>query len=208
MFAGGTDTTHTLMDWAMVELLRHPKTMQKLQTEVRQVVRGKPEVTEDDLQAMPYLKAVIKETLRLRCPVPLLVPHVSSQDSKIMGYDVSAGTQAIINGWAIGRSRSEWRNPEEFEPERFLTMNSEIIIDYQGFHFQLIPFGAGRRGCPGINFAVVLNELALAKLMHKFDLALPNGVKPEDMDMEEKPGINIKRKAPLFLIITSPNSSN
>lgn len=206
MFGGGTDTTHTLMDWAMVELLRHPKTMQKLQTEVRQVVRGKPEVTEEDLQTMPYLKAVIKETLRLHCPVPLLVPHVSSQDSKIMGYDVSAGTHAIINGWAIGRSRSEWRNPEEFEPERFL-MNSESKIDYQGFHFQLIPFGAGRRGCPGINFAVVLNELALAKLMHKFDFALPNGVKPEDMDMEEKPGINIKRKAPLFVIITSPNSS-
>lgn len=202
MFAGGTDTTHTLMDWVMVELLRHPKTMQKLQTEVRKVVQGKLQVTEDDLQSMLYLKAVIKETLRLRCPVPLLVPHESAQDRKVMGYNISAGTQAIINGWAIGRNPESWLNPEEFQPERFL--NSEI--DFQGFHFQFIPFGAGRRGCPGTNFAIVLNELALAKLMHKFDFALPNGAKPEDMEMEERAGINIKRKAPL-LVIASPNSS-
>ncbi|KAK3004373.1 hypothetical protein RJ639_020012, partial [Escallonia herrerae] len=114
MFAGGTHTTHTVSEWAMAELLRHPKVMKKLQDEVREFARGKPKISEDDLEKMHYLKAVIKETLRLHAPVPLLVPRESTQDVKIMGCD----TQVFINTWAIGRDPSLWEDAEEFHPER------------------------------------------------------------------------------------------
>ncbi|XP_027151406.1 cytochrome P450 71A3-like [Coffea eugenioides] len=196
MFAAGTDTTHTVMEWAMTELLRHPKILEKLQTEVRQVAQGKPEITEDDLDKMDYLKAVIKETLRLHTPIPLLVPRESTQHVKLMGYDIPAGTRVMVNAWAIARDPSLWNQPEEFQPERFLNST----IDFRGFNFELIPFGAGRRGCPGTTFAVAVNELALAKLVHKFDFALPDGVEPKDLDMSESTGLTIHRKNPLFAV--------
>ena len=196
MFAAGTDTTHTVMNWAMTKLLRHPKILEKLQTEARQVAQGKPEITEDDLDKMDYLKAVIKETLRLHTPIPLLVPRESTQHVKLMGYDIPAGTRVMVNAWAIARDPSLWNQPEEFQPERFLNST----IDFRGFNFELIPFGAGRRGCPGTTFAVAVNELALAKLVHKFDFALPDGVEPKDLDMSESTGLTIHRKNPLFAV--------
>lgn len=202
MFAAGTDTTYTVMEWAMTELLRHPKILEKLQIEVRQVAQGKPEITEDDLDKMDYLKAVIKETLRLHTPIPLLVPRESTQHVKVLGYDIPAGTRVIVNAWAIARDPSLWKQPQEFQPERFL--NS--AIDFRGFNFELIPFGAGRRGCPGATFAVAVNELALAKLVHKFDFALPDGIKPHDLDMSEATGLTIHRKNPLFAVAI-PRSS-
>lgn len=198
MFAAGTDTTHTVMEWAMAELLRHPKILKRLQNEVRQIGEGKSEITEDDLEKMKYLNAVIKETVRLHAPVPLLVARESNRDVKVMGYDISAGTQVYVNAWAIGRDPMLWNNPEEFQPERFL--NSDI--DFRGFNFELIPFGAGRRGCPGISFAAAVNELALAKLVHKFDFVLPDGAKPEDLDMSEVNGIAVHRKLPLLAVAT------
>ena len=200
---GGTDTTHMLMDWVMAELIRKPKILEKLQDEVRQVIQGKSEVTEDDLPRMPYLKAVIKETSRLHCPLPLLVPRQSTQDINLMGYNISAGTQVIVNAWAIGRDPNIWDNPKEFQPERFLKSS----IDFRGFHFELIPFGGGRRSCPGISFATVVTELALARLLHNFNFSLPDGVTPEDIDMTEAAGsINVSRKLPLLLVV-SPYSS-
>lgn len=205
MIGAGTDTTFTLMDWVMVELLRHPKIMEKLQTEIRQavlLVRGKTQVTEDDLPRIPYLKAVIKEASRLHPPVPLLIPHESTQDVEVMGYDISAGTQVIVNIWAIGRDPKIWEKPEEFRPERFLNSN----IDFRGVHFELIPFGAGRRSCPGISFAVAISELALARLLYGFNFSLPNEVNKEEMDMTETNWISGRRKLPL-LVHVSPYSS-
>ncbi|KAI5665090.1 hypothetical protein M9H77_24413 [Catharanthus roseus] len=198
MFAAGTDTTHSIMEWATTELLRHPKVMEKLQNEVRKVGQGKSEIDENDIEKMQYLKAVIKETLRLRFPVRLLVPRESVQDIKIQGYDVSAGTQVIINGWAIARDPNIWENPEEFEPERFLNCD----IDFKGMNFEFIPFGAGRRGCPGMSFGVVVNELVLAKLMHKFNFALPEGEEENSSDVAESTGITVHRKYPLFVVAT------
>ncbi|KAM7479835.1 hypothetical protein LguiA_028048 [Lonicera macranthoides] len=198
MFAAGTDTTYTVLEWTVSELLRHPKIMKKLQNEIREIAKGKSKVTEDDLDKMQYLKLVIKETLRLHTPVPLLVPRESTQDVKVMGYDIAAGTQVIINAWAIGRDPSLWEEPEEFKPERFL--NS--CIDFKGFHFELIPFGAGRRGCPGILFAIIVEELALANLLYKFDFALPSGEKAEEFDMTETTGIAVHRKSPIVVVAT------
>ncbi|PRQ24583.1 putative cytochrome P450 [Rosa chinensis] len=196
MFAAGTDTIYTAIEWVMSELLRHPRVMKKLQNEVRGIAGNKTEITEDDLVGMHYLKAVIKETLRLHPPAPLLVPRVSTQDVKINDYDIKANTQVIVNAWAIGRDPKSYNNPDVFEPERFL--NS--AIDYKGDNFQYIPFGAGRRGCPGIQFALAVKEIALANLVHRFDWALPEGVRGEDLDMSESTGASVHRKYPLKAI--------
>uniref|UniRef100_A0A2N9GUQ0 Cytochrome P450 n=1 Tax=Fagus sylvatica TaxID=28930 RepID=A0A2N9GUQ0_FAGSY len=197
-FAAGTETTYIVLDWAMIELLRHPKIMKKLQNEVRGIIGNKKDITEDDLVKMHYLKAVIKETLRFHPPIPLLVPRQSIQDAKTQGYDIAAGTQVIINAWAIGRDPASWDEPDEFQPERFLTSS----IDFRGHDFQLIPFGAGRRGCPGIAFSIAMIELVLANLVHNFDWTLPGGAKGEDLDMTECVGITIHRKSPLIAVAT------
>ncbi|KAK4489015.1 hypothetical protein RD792_004807 [Penstemon davidsonii] len=195
MFAAGTDTTSSVLVWTMTELLRHPNTLKKLQNEV--TTAGKEEITEDDLDKMHYLKAVIKESLRLHTPLPLLVPRESTEDTKVMGYEIAARTQVIINAWAISRDPLLWEDPQEFKPERFL----ETSIDFKGVHFELIPFGAGRRGCPGLTFAVAVNELALAKLVHKFNIGLPNGETEKDLDISEVNGITVHKKHPLLVVI-------
>ncbi|PIM99258.1 Cytochrome P450 CYP2 subfamily [Handroanthus impetiginosus] len=198
MFGAGIDTTSSVLEWTMAELIKNPKTLKVLQDEVREVARGKVEVTEDDLDKMHYLKAVIKESLRLHTPVPTLVPRQSTHDTKVLGYDFAAGTQVMINAWAIARDPSLWENPDEFHPERFLDTN----IDFRGFNFELIPFGAGRRGCPGIAFAMANNELVLANLVHKFNFGLPNGEREEDLDMSEVKGMTVHKKLPLLVVAT------
>ncbi|KAI3454399.1 hypothetical protein Pfo_011062 [Paulownia fortunei] len=199
MFAAGTDTTVSILEWTMAELIRHPNTMKILQNEVREVAGMKEEIAEDDLEKMRYLKAVIKEILRLHSPIPLLIARESTQDTKVMGYDIAAGTRVLINAWAIARDPLLWENPEEFHPERFL----DSSIDFRGLHFELIPFGAGRRGCPGVAFGMAVNEIALAKLVHKFNFALPNGGREEDLDMSETTGITVHKKLPLLVVPTS-----
>lgn len=171
--------------------------MKKLKKETREIGQGRLMITEDDLDKMPYLKAVLKETLRLHTPIPLLVPRESTQDVKLLGYNIPSGTQVIINAWAIARDHSKWEEPNEFRPERFL--NSPI--DYKGFHFELIPFGAGRRGCPAIQFAMAINELVLANLVYKFDLAIPS---EECLDMSETIGLTVHKKCPI-LVVATPN---
>ncbi|KAL7138877.1 hypothetical protein ABFS83_09G012200 [Erythranthe nasuta] len=195
VFAAGTDTTSTLLEWEMTELLRNPTIMKKLQHEVRQVVKDKNGIiTENDLEKMHYLKSVIKETLRLHTPIPLLVPRVARKDVKVMGYDISAGTMVMTNGWAIGRDPASWNEPEKFDPDRFL----DSRVDYQGLDFELIPFGAGRRGCPGISFAMATNAFLLANLLREFDWALPDDV--EDLDMSEGPGVVMHKVVPLVAV--------
>ncbi|CBI14922.3 unnamed protein product, partial [Vitis vinifera] len=181
MFAAGSDTTYTVLEWAMTELLRHPQVMRQLQNEVRGIAQGKLLITEDDLDKMQYLKAVIKETLRLYPPIPLLVPRESTRDAKIMGYDIAARTQVITNVWAIGRDPLLWDEAEEFRPERFLNSS----IDFRGQDFELIPFGSGRRGCPGTLFAAMAIEVVLANLVHRFDWEVGGGGRREDLDMTE-----------------------
>nr|GEY27206.1 cytochrome P450 71A4-like [Tanacetum cinerariifolium] len=195
IFGAGTDTLSTSLDWTMCELVRHPRVMRKLQQEVEEIAQGRPFILEEDLEKLKYLKAVIKEGLRLHPPNPLLVPHESTKEVKLMGYDIPKGTQVVTNVWAIGRDTGLWEKPEEFWPERFLN-NS---IDYKGVNFEWLPFGGGRRGCPGIQFSVVIMELALANVVYKFDFLLPNGVKEKDMDMSEANGITIHRKSSLVV---------
>ncbi|XP_058070559.1 cytochrome P450 71A1-like [Magnolia sinica] len=196
MFVAGTDTGSIALEWTMAELAKNPHVMEKAQAEVRRVVGRKAKVEEDDLVHMDYLKSIIKEALRLHPPAPLLIPHESTTSVTLQGYHISAKTKVLINAWAIGRDPKSWENADEFLPERF-TNNP---IDFRGQDFQLIPFGAGRRSCPGMPFVISTMELALANLLYWFDWELPGGAKNEDLDMSEVPGIVVHMKFPLQLV--------
>ncbi|XP_074304232.1 cytochrome P450 71A6-like [Silene latifolia] len=148
---------------------------------------------------MKYLKAVIKETLRLHPPIPLLVPRESTQDLKIKGYDIASKTMVIINAWVIQRDLDIWEEPEVFRPERFL----DSSVDFKGQDFELIPFGGGRRICPGITFAMTSNELVLVNLVYKFNWSLPEGALSDTLDMSEGTGLTIRMKYPLLATATS-----
>ncbi|KAI5678316.1 hypothetical protein M9H77_09266 [Catharanthus roseus] len=197
VIGGGTDTTYLLLYSTMAELLRNKDVMTKLQKEVSEVLGRKSDISDEDLQKMQYLRAVIKETLRLHPPIPLLVPREAREDVNLMGYHVKKSTQVIINAWAIGRDPSLWEEADKFKPERFLNTS----FDFKGLNFQFIPFGSGRRSCPGVNFAISIAELALANLMHKFNFSLPDGVTAEDIDPTDNVGLT-SQKTPLSFIAT------
>ncbi|KAG5537007.1 hypothetical protein RHGRI_024445 [Rhododendron griersonianum] len=156
MFVAGTDTTFTALEWTMTELLRHPQIMKKLQNEVRDIARGKLNVTEDDLDKMHYLKAVMKESFRLHTPAPLLIPRESIQDVHIMGYDIAAGTRVLINAWAIGRDPLSWEDPEEMRPERFLNSS----IDFKGQDFEMPENSQGNGSNLQVNVQSLSRQLA------------------------------------------------
>ncbi|KAL6661153.1 hypothetical protein ACP70R_000537 [Stipagrostis hirtigluma subsp. patula] len=197
MFEAGTDTSHLTLEFAMVELMRKPHLMAKLQAEVRMnVPKGQEMVTEDNLANMTYLKAVIKETLRLHPVVPLLIPHLSMDACDIDGYTIPAGTRVFINAWAIARLSSHWDEAGEFLPERFVDAND---VDLKGQEFRYLPFGSGRRMCPGVYAAAATIEIMLANLVYHFNWELPAGMKKEDIDMTEVFGLAVHRKEKLFL---------
>ncbi|KAM0011732.1 putative cytochrome P450 [Helianthus debilis subsp. tardiflorus] len=182
-FVAGTDTIYSSLEWSMSELIRNPRVMKKLQQEVTEIAQGRSAISEDDLEKMPYLKAVLKESLQSSGP--------TSCSSRI-------NARLIVNAWAIGRDHSLWEEANEFQPERFL----DNSINYQSLQFGWIPFGAGRRSCPGMQFSVPVLELALANIIYKFDIGLPNGIKNEDLDMSEAFGILMHRKSSLLVRVT------
>ncbi|CAA6668035.1 unnamed protein product [Spirodela intermedia] len=207
LIAAGTDTSYVVLEWAMAELLKNPALLERTQREVREAAGGKPAPTEDDVASMPRLRAVVKEVLRLHMPAPLLIPREAMEATRVLGYDVPAGTRVFINAWAMATDPEWWEAPEEFRPERFLREEKAAPpADLRGSDFQFLPFGAGRRMCPGMNFALCEVELALASLLYCFDWSLPDGAAPEGLDMAESPGITVRRKTPLRLIAV-PNSA-
>ncbi|KAH0651158.1 hypothetical protein KY285_031275 [Solanum tuberosum] len=168
VLVAGSDTSASTIVWAMTALMKNPKAMNKVQSEIRTLVGKKGFVNEDNIQNMPNLKAVIKETLRLYPPTPLLLPRKSIEKSTLEGYEIQPGPIIHVNIWAIGRDSKIRENSKEFIPERFLNNN----IDFKGQDFELIPFGAGRRGCPGITLGVAIAELALSNPLYAFDWEL------------------------------------
>lgn len=196
---GGTDTVATVIVWTMTALMQNPDIREKVQAEIRQLVRKKGIVDEDDIQQLPYLKAVIKETLRFYPPAPLLVPRETIQECTIDGYQIQPNSVVYFNAWAIGRDPENWKSPDEFLPERFLDSNT----DYKGQEFEFIPFGAGRRGCPGVSMGMATVELALANLLYSFDWELPSGMNKEDIDTEGSAGLAMHKKVPLCLVAKS-----
>jgi cytochrome P450 len=196
MLVAATDTTSATSVWAMTTLIKNPRVMKKLQEEIRNTGVKKDFLDEDDIQNFPYFKAVIKEILRLHLPAPLLVPRESREKCIISGYDIPAKTIVYVNAWAIQRDHNIWKNPEKFYPERFL----ENSINFIGQDFELIPFGAGRRICPGMSMAAASLDLILANLLYSFDWKLPHGFVKEDIDTEMLPGITQHKKNPLYLV--------
>uniref|UniRef100_A0ACD5WGP9 Uncharacterized protein n=1 Tax=Avena sativa TaxID=4498 RepID=A0ACD5WGP9_AVESA len=199
LFGAGADSTIIVLEWVMAELLRNKGAMERLQHELRYANTDSQTdnlITEDDLQGTVYLKAVIKETMRLHPPGPLLIPREAMEPTSIQQYDIDSKTMVIVNAWAIGRDPDTWECPEEFRPERFLGSG----VDFRGHHFELIPFGSGRRVCPGINFTMSIMEVAIANLAARFDWALPEVA--AEVDMEEAPGITSRKRAPLHVLAT------
>ncbi|XP_059299294.1 premnaspirodiene oxygenase-like [Lycium ferocissimum] len=195
MFAAGTETSAATIIWALSEMVRRPKIMAKVQSEVRQAFKGKTNFDEEDLEKLSYLKLVIKETLRLHPPSTLL-PRECRKLTYIDGYTIPPKTRVLINTWALGRDPESWDNPESFIPERF----EKSPVDYMGNYFQFIPFGSGRRICPGMQFGLTNVKHPLARLLYHFDWALPNGASPKDLDMLEKTGLSAAKQKDLCLI--------
>lgn len=198
IFSGGGDTVTTAVEWAMSEMLKNPRVMEKAQAEIRKVFDGKGNVDEMGIDELKFLKAVVSETLRLHPPFPMLLPRECREKCEINGYEIPVKTRMIINAWAIGRDPHYWNiDPDRFYPERFIDDSS---VDYKGADFGFIPFGAGRRMCPGILFAIPSIELPLAHLLFHFDWELPSGMRNEDLDMTEAHGLSAKRKQSLHLV--------
>ncbi|KAL8475026.1 hypothetical protein ACS0TY_031448 [Phlomoides rotata] len=189
MLAASMDTAASTVEWVLSELLKNPKIMNKLQKELDELVGLDRRVEESDLDRLEYLDMVIKESFRLHPVAPLLLPHYAMDDCTVAGYHIAKESRIIVNTYAIGRDPNVWPDPEKFDPERFV--GSEI--DVRGQHFQLLPFGSGRRGCPGIQLGLVQVRLIVAQLVHCFEWKLPDNMTPEKLDMSEEFGLVVAR---------------
>ncbi|PWA63224.1 cytochrome P450 [Artemisia annua] len=197
LFIAGTETTSSTLEWAMAELIRNPEKMSKAQSELKELMGNQDgPVDESNISRLPYLQAVVKETLRLHPPVTFLVPHRAISDVKVRGYMIPKDAQVLCNMWAMGQDSNVWPNPHMFEPERFL----DVKIDYKGQDFEYIPFGTGRRMCPGLPLAHRMLHLMLGSLIHNFDWKIEGGVRPQDMDMTDKFGFTLQKNLPLLAI--------
>ncbi|KAK6947052.1 Cytochrome P450 [Dillenia turbinata] len=196
IFTAGGETSSITVEWAMSEMLKNPRVLEKAQAEVRQIFRKKGKVDEKGMDELNFLKLVIKEVLRLHPPAPLLLPRECQEKCEINGYEIPVKTRVVVNAWAIGRDPKHWTEADSFMPERFV----ESSIDYKGANFEYIPFGAGRRICPGITFGMANVVLPLANMLYHFDWKLPNGAKGEDLDMTEKFGATVSRKENLYVV--------
>ncbi|KAG7546545.1 Cytochrome P450 superfamily [Arabidopsis suecica] len=193
MVLGGVDTSVNASEFAMAEIVSRPEVLNKIRQELDQVVGKDNIVEESHLPKLPYLQAVMKETLRLHPTLPLLVPHRNSETSVVAGYTVPKDSKIFINVWAIHRDPKHWDEPNEFRPERFL----ENSLDFNGGDFKYLPFGSGRRICAAINMAERLVLFNIASLLHSFDWKAPQGQK---FEVEEKFGLVLKLKSPLVAI--------
>ncbi|XP_004488758.1 cytochrome P450 71AU50-like [Cicer arietinum] len=198
IFIASTDTSSTTIEWTISELLKNPRVMKKVQKELESVVGLKRKVEESDLDKLEYLDMVIKESFRIHPAGPLLIPHQSLEDCMVEDFFIPKNSRVIVNAWSIMRDKMAWSDPEKFWPERFEGSN----IDAKGSYFELIPFGSGRRGCPGLKLGLTIVRLVVAQLVHCFDFKLPDNILSYDLDMTEKFGLNLIRANHLLVIPT------
>ncbi|KAJ1257266.1 hypothetical protein BS78_K135800, partial [Paspalum vaginatum] len=197
LFVAGTETTSSAADWVMSELIKNPEMMAKAQAEVRQAFKNKnPRDHESNMDNLHYMKMAIKETLRLHPPVPLLLPRLCRETCDVSGFEVAKGSRVIVNSWEIATSPEYWDDPEQFSPQRF----EKSVGDYKGTQFEYLPFGSGRRMCPGLAFGLATLELILARLLYYFDWSLPNGMLPQELDMDTTVGATARRSNKLHLV--------
>ncbi|GAA0159828.1 oxygenase [Lithospermum erythrorhizon] len=197
MFVAGTDASSNTVEWAISEAVKNPDIMRKAKEELAHVIGKGKTIEEDDVDKLPYLRCVVKETFRLHPVAPFLIPRkVRQNDVQLSGFTIPKGSQVLVNAYAIGRDPSIWESPLEFKPERF--WNSEI--DVRGQHFELIPFGAGRRICPGLPLGLKMVHLMLGSLLNSFDWKLQGDIVPKTLNMDERFGMILQRAEPLLVV--------
>ncbi|XP_024538214.1 flavonoid 3'-monooxygenase-like [Selaginella moellendorffii] len=193
MIVAGLETSLATLEWTMAELINHPRVMSKAQEEIDSVVGRARALQESDLPSLPYVEAIVKESLRLHPAAPLGLPHVNPKPVKLGGYTIPGGCKVLVNIWAIGRDPARWADPEAFQPERFL--GSSISVNGQNFDF--LPFSSGRRVCPGYPLAMRSILFFVASLLQAFDWSAAN---PAGIDMEERTrSMTTKLKADLLV---------
>lgn len=199
LFMAGTDTSALTMEWALAELMNHPEVMEKARQEIDSVVGTTRIVEESDIANLPYLQAIFKETLRIHPTVPLL-GRLSSESCNVGGYEIPAKTLLFVNLWSLGRDPEVWEDPLEFRPERFMGMEArgKENLDVRGQHFELIPFGSGRRSCPGASLAQQVVKTNIAAMIQCFEWKGNGG--NGTVDMEEKPSLTLPRARPLICV--------
>ncbi|WCJ26177.1 cytochrome P450 family 76 subfamily C polypeptide 2 [Euphorbia peplus] len=197
LLSAGTDTSSNTIEWTMAELIKNPKCLTKLEQEIStQVSLSQNTLKESHIPHLKYLQACVKETLRLHPPGPFLLPHRAVVTCQVMDYTIPKDTQVLVNFWAIGRDPEYWEDPLVFKPERFLNSN----LDFKGNDFEFIPFGSGRRICPGLPMAAKQVALIVAYLVHFFEWSLPNEMDSRNVNMSEKYGLTLSMVQPLILI--------
>ena len=191
MIFRGTDTVAILLEWIMARMVLHPAIQSRAQSEIDSVVGSRP-VSDSDIASLPYLQAIVKETLRVHPPGPLLSwARLAIHDVRVGGHFVPAGTTAMVNMWAITHDEKFWSRPDEFEPERFMTEENVNIL---GSDLRLAPFGAGRRVCPGKAMALATVHLWLAQMLQNFEwLPAENAT----VDLDECLKMSLEMKKPL-----------
>lgn len=197
LIAGGSDTTTVTLTWIVSLLLNNRHTLTKAQEELDMLVGRERLVNGSDISKLSYLQAIIKEALRLYPPAPLSGPREIRESCTINGYHVKKGTWLITNLWKIHRDPCIWANPLEFKPERFLTSHKDI--DVRGQNFELIPFGSGRRACPGISFGLQMVHITLASFLQAFEISNPTSA---PIDMTESPGLTNLKATPLEISLS------
>ncbi|XP_059306004.1 cytochrome P450 93A3-like [Lycium ferocissimum] len=192
LFVAGTDTSAVTIEWVMAALINHPNIMQKAAQEIDSVIGKSRLVEESDIEDLPYLQAILKETMRLHPTIPLIV-RASNEDCSVGGYHIPAKSTLMVNVWAINRDPKYWENPLEFKPERFLNEDgsTKTQLDLRGQHYQFLPFGSGRRGCPGITLALQVILTTLAAMIQCFEWRLSDKDTGK-IDMEARPGITLR----------------
>ncbi|KAI5077603.1 hypothetical protein GOP47_0007427 [Adiantum capillus-veneris] len=204
VFTAGSHTSAATIEWVLAELINNPASMHKVQEELENVVGKLRFVKEEDLESLPYLQMVIKESMRLHPMGPLLLPHESFRECQIQNYKIPTQTRAFVNVWAIGRDPSTWENPLMFWPERF-DINE---VDFRDSTFKLLAFSSGRRGCPGWNLGLLTTQLIVATLNQGFTwtIGLPTnqnlGLYNQQVDMSESYDLVLDLAKPLNLFAT------
>lgn len=196
MIVGGTETSALTTEWTFSELLKKPEIFKRATEELDRVIGKEQWVEEKDIVNLPYIEAIAKEGMRLHPVAPMLVPRQTLEDTTINGYDIPKGTRVYVNIWSIGRDPTIWENPNEFCPERFIGST----VDIKGHDFELLPFGSGRRMCPGYPLAIKVIQMSLANLIHGFNWKLPGDMKKEELCMDESLGASAPRKIPLLVV--------
>ncbi|KAL2326957.1 hypothetical protein Fmac_020384 [Flemingia macrophylla] len=198
MFGAGTETSATTIEWALAELINHPNIMAKAREEIDLVVGNNRLVEESDIANLPYVQSIVKETMRLH-PTGPLIARQTIEDCNINGYNIPANASVFVNVWAIGRDPNYWKNPLEFNPERFLDEEGQSPLDLKGQNFELLSFGAGKRSCPGASLALKIIPTTLAGMIQCFQWKV--GEEGNEMvDMEEGPGMALPRAHPLICV--------